>query len=205
MSKRTMCVVITLVLFFLSGGVVRGQNASSAPAAAAAVEQFPPPSLDCIPTGEPNSWYCHGVPDPAAQAAAEEEGFSVDDIGRIQYPELYTEVDKLPPLPDRVTLGRMSKKEVQKLIKSRNPRAVFDANGVPIEEISKILDRHADELAQICGVRGWGPNKDGIIVDVTEPHCDVPAELEGVPVHVAPIADMAIQDAGSHTVRSNAR
>src|SRR5262249_42606609 len=115
-------------------------------AGSAIVQQLPPPDPGCLPTGEPNSWYCHGIPDPAP-ADHDQHGQAIDDIGRRQFPELYNHGDRMPPLPDKATLRGMHKQEMRGLIKSRNPRAVFAIAGHDVDEVTQILDRDADDLA----------------------------------------------------------
>lgn len=71
-------------------------------------------------------------------------------------------------------------------IKFRNPNAILEIGGFPIEELTEILDRHRDELQKIPGYAGSGIDKDGIAITVMEPHGEFPTELEGAKTHLLP-------------------
>jgi hypothetical protein len=63
---------------------------------------------------------------------------------------------------------------------------VTEINGIPIEEIAKVLDRHRLELHAIKGVTGSGIDRHGPVLEVQPDHGEIPKEIEGIPVHIVP-------------------
>jgi hypothetical protein len=63
---------------------------------------------------------------------------------------------------------------------------ITEIDGVPMDEIIKVLDAHSDELRVIKGVMGFGIDQHGIHMDVMPEHDTLPTILDGLPVHTHP-------------------
>jgi len=172
--------IILLASYALNSPAVAGQacEKEQGPCMDGVTEPLPPPKPGCIPTGEPNSWYCDGPPEPVPLEPWEED---LQKFLKSHHPEFPLKKEGQSVRADEIPLQYM-----REFIKSRNPNAVFEVGGFSVDDLSQILDRHQDELAQIPGYAGSGIDKDGIVISVTEPHGDFPTELEGAKTHLEP-------------------
>jgi hypothetical protein len=64
--------------------------------------------------------------------------------------------------------------------------SITEIDGVSVDEISKVLDAHRDELYAIKGVVSAGIDQHGIAVDVLPDYDKLPDTLDGLPVHTHP-------------------
>ena len=63
---------------------------------------------------------------------------------------------------------------------------VTEIDGVPMEEIEKVLDAHRQELHAIKGVTASGIDRHGIRLEVDPDHDKIPDSIEGLPIHTTP-------------------
>jgi hypothetical protein len=99
-----------------------------------------------------------------------------------RHPEFALDDENGQPIP----LGQIPLAYTREYTKSVNPNAVFQVDGISVDELIAILDRHRDELRKVAGYAGSGIDKDGIHVDVEDLHSTFPDTLEGAKVHLKP-------------------
>jgi hypothetical protein len=208
MKRLLICVVGAVILPVIIGGVVNSEDrpiplqANQAPSPPNQPHQPPadvplpppgPPKPGCIPA-DPNPgpygplvWYCDGPPPPPPTDPYFEAMLEFVKQRHADFP-VVTE-DGRP-----IMIGNIPVAYQREYIKSVNPDAVFDVDGISVDELSAILDRHP-EIMEIIGFAGSGIDKDGICIHVTEPHGVFPTELEGARIHLRPA--LLGQDLGS--------
>ncbi len=136
----------------------------------------PQPGPDCIPGEDVNTWYCHGLPKTKKVDTAEQEAL---DFIYSHHPEM-----KLDKDGRRLPLAKLPTKHLNEYTKSKDPDAIFDIDGIPVEELGHILDRHLKELSRIEGFIGSGIDKDGIFIEYSNKRGIFPNVLEGAKVHL---------------------
>jgi hypothetical protein len=128
----------------------------------------------------PNTWYCDRLPEEVKPMEKWEQ--AMRDFIHQRHPEFALDDENGQPIP----LGQIPLAYTREYTKSVNPNAVFEVDGISVDELIAILDRHRDELRRMPGYTGSGIDKDGIWIERDSDRSVFPDTLEGAKVHFKP-------------------